>query len=170
MASGHCDCCGSFFRGGTLKRGRYQFCNGSCFESGQVLEALDHVAPAVVDAQIEAVRNQPCPTCRGRGPLAIYHSHRVYSLIVYTSWSTRTHFCCRACARKEQAKALAFCTLAGWWGVPWGVFVTPWQIIRNIDGLVRNRDRPSKELERVTRLNFANSLVAAARAPGARPR
>jgi hypothetical protein len=164
MASGRCDYCGSFFRGGTLKRSRYQFCNGSCFESGQVLEALDHVPPAVVDAQIEAVRNQPCPLCRGRGPLAIYHTHRVYSLIVYTSWSTRTHFCCRACARKEQAKALAFCTLAGWWGVPWGVFVTPWQIIRNIGGLVRDRDRPSKELERVTRLNLAKSLVAAARA------
>jgi hypothetical protein len=41
------------------------------------------------------------------------------------------------------------------------VFVTSWQIIRNIAGLVRNRDQPSKELERVTMLKFANYLVAA---------
>jgi hypothetical protein len=26
------------------------------------------------------------------------------------------------------------------------VFVTPWQIIRNIAGLVNNRDQPSKDL------------------------
>jgi hypothetical protein len=159
MGSGHCDYCGTFFRGGSMKRGRYQFCTGVCFERGQALEVLNYVTPADVDSQIEAVRSQPCPICRGHGPLDIYHSHTVHSIVVYTSWKTTAHFCCRACGRKQQAKALAYCMLAGWWGF-WGVFVTPWQIVRNVSGLVRSPDRPSRELERVVRLDFANNLVS----------
>jgi hypothetical protein len=159
--SGYCDYCGTFFRGGTMRRGTYKFCNGSCFERGQVLEILDHVAPADVDAQIEAMRSQSCPICRGRGPLDIHHSHTVCSIVVYTWWRTTAHFCCRACARKEQNKALAVCLLTGWWGFPWGVFVTPWQIIRNVSGLIRSADQPSRDLKRIVRLDFAKYLVAA---------
>jgi hypothetical protein len=160
MGTGHCDYCGTFFRGGSMKRGRYQFCTGQCLENGQVLEILDHVTPAKIDAQIEAVRAQACPTCRGPGPVDVHHSHTVHSLLVYTSWKTKTHFCCRACARQEQAKALAYCLLAGWWGFPFGVLLTPWQIMRNIFGLMRSSDRPSRELERVVKLDLANNLVS----------
>jgi hypothetical protein len=136
--------------------------------SAEVTEPKGRVTTADIYAQIEAVRNQPCPTCGGPGPLDIYHSHVACSIVVYTWWKTRTHFCCRQCARKEQAKALAICILTGWWGFPWGLFVTPWQIIRNVSGLIRSADQPSDELERAVRLNFANYPVAArARARGA---
>jgi hypothetical protein len=156
----NCDYCGTFYRGGGLKHGRYQFCNGVCRDHGRVLKVLDYVPPAEIDERIATVRNQLCPLCEGSGPLNIYPSYTVYSVIFFTSWKTQTHFCCRACSRKQQISALVTSLLAGWWGVPFGVLLTPIQIVRNVAALISQSDEPTKDLARIVKRDLAEHLAS----------
>jgi hypothetical protein len=50
--------------------------------------------------------------------------------------------------------------VAGWWGFPFGLLVTPWQLMKNVSGLMRSSDHPSGELERIVKLDLANNLVS----------
>jgi len=35
----------------------------------------------------------------------------------------------------------------GWWGIPWGIFITPVQLVKNVGEVMRgDRDEPSDEL------------------------
>ncbi len=52
--------------------------------------------------------------------------------MVLTSWSSKPKLSCKSCATKRQLGAMAFSSVAGWWGLPWGLVMTPVQIIRNI--------------------------------------
>jgi hypothetical protein len=56
---------------------------------------------------------------------------------------------------------IVYCALLGWWGVPFGLLITPWQILMNIGGLVRMSDGPSDELRRIVRIDLAIKLAAA---------
>ena len=50
-----CDYCGTTYRGGAAVYGKLRFCTHQCRDRGKVLEILDHVAPAIVDEEIERV-------------------------------------------------------------------------------------------------------------------
>jgi hypothetical protein len=103
-----CDYCGTTYRGGAAVHGKLRFCTHQCRDRGKVLEVLDHVAPSIVDEEIERVRSQPCPECGGLTGVDIHKSHRIWSAMVYTTWKTESHFCCQSCGRKHQLKSLAF--------------------------------------------------------------
>jgi hypothetical protein len=67
-----------------------------------------------------------------------------------------------------------FSLLLGWWGIPWGLLVTPVQIARNIGGLMRRRDEtgPTKQLEKLVKLSLAQHIAAqsaASQSVGRRP-
>jgi hypothetical protein len=55
--------------------------------------------------------------------------------------------------------------LVGWWGVPFGLVITPVQIIRNLLGLLSSGPslEPSAELEKRVRLAIAAQLVEESR-------
>jgi hypothetical protein len=159
----HCDCCGTYFYGGSIERGKYRFCNGVCAEKGAVLAVLDCFSPEEIDRHIASAHAGPCPLCGAHANVDVHQSHRVYSIIVYISWRTKMHFCCQKCGRKEQLKDLGFCMACGWWGVP-GLVITPVQILKNIIGIMRVSDRPSRDLQRIVKLNLAESLARQARA------
>ena len=49
-----------------------------------------------------------------------------------------------------------FCLLLGWWGFPWGLILTPVQVVRNVSGMLSGREssRPSEDLRRVILVNL----------------
>jgi hypothetical protein len=162
-AVAHCDYCGIYFSGGSIKRGDYQFCNGVCADKGAVLTALDSCPAEEIDEYIWSFHSGPCPRCGARANVDVHQSHRVYSLLVSTHCETRTHFCCQKCGRKQQLKDLGFSMLCGWWGFPDGPIITPSQIVKNITGIMRASDRPSRDLQRIAKLELAHKLAGEAR-------
>jgi hypothetical protein len=153
-----CDYCGTTYGGGAAVHGKLRFCTHQCRDRGKVLEVLDHVAPSIVDEEIERVRLQPCPECGGHTGVDIHKSHRIWSAMLYTTWKTTSHFCCRACGRKHQLKSLAFSGLLGWW-MPIGFFITPFQMVRNVKGILRRSDAASDDLQRSVRIDFAQRIL-----------
>ncbi|MGB6534511.1 MAG: hypothetical protein WBF58_00945 [Xanthobacteraceae bacterium] len=160
-----CNFCNKNFRLFGLYQNGYSFCSAKCRDNARaMLKKLDALPPQEIDGYIERVRAQPCPKCGGPGPLDLYRSYRVYSVIVFTSWSTHSHFTCRACARKEQLKSLGFSALLGWWGIPFGLIATPIQIARDIGALAGWPDpaRASPRLQSLLKLNLARQIAAQA--------
>jgi hypothetical protein len=153
-----CDYCGTTYRGGAAVHGKLRFCTHQCRDRGKVLEVLDHVAPSVVDQEIERVRLQPCPECGALTGVDIHKSHRIWSAMIYTTWRSTSHFCCQSCGRKHQLKSLAFSGLLGWW-MPIGLLITPFQIMQNVKGMLRRGDRASNDLQRSVRIDFAQRLL-----------
>lgn len=98
--------------------------------------------------QVRAIHQGRCPRCGGHGPVDVHTSYRSWSAIFFTRWVSRPHICCRKCGRIEQIKDCLFSLFLGWWGFPWGILITPMQIIQNLIGLFRGPDdsKPSESL------------------------
>jgi hypothetical protein len=63
---------------------------------------------------------------------------------------------------------MGFSLALGWWGIPWGLLVTPVQIARNIGALMSRRDEtgPTPQLEKLVKLSLAQSIAQSAASPG----
>jgi hypothetical protein len=109
---------------------------------------------------IQKVDREGCPLCKGPGPIDVHSSHTVWSLLVLTSWQSRSKVCCRKCGIKRQLGGAALSFFCGWWGFPWGLVVTPIQIGRNIHDMCAPPRHPSGQLKRVIGLNMAQRMVA----------
>ena len=90
----------------------------------------------VVDEAMLNVHRGDCPLCEGPGPVDVHMSHEVWSALVMTSWKSIPHICCQSCGQKKRLVSLLGSLLLGWWGFPWGIIMTPIQIIRNIVDMV----------------------------------
>jgi hypothetical protein len=154
-----CDCCGKYYTFGALKVGRYAFCSGVCSDRGQVLTVLDKLSPAQIEIHVMNAHRAGCPTCAGGGPLDLRRSYWVWSFIVFTRWSTDQRIECIRCSRARQMKALVLSVFAGWWGVPFGLFLTPTQIVRNLVALVLPREVPSPDFRRAMLFDLAYRMT-----------
>ena len=49
----------------------------------------------------------------------------------------------------------------GWWGFPWGLLMTPIQIVRNFAGLFSSPDpdTPSEDMENIVRVMIAQDIL-----------
>jgi ribosomal protein S27AE len=122
---------------------------------------------SLVAAKAREIHSGACPPCGGPGPIDVHFAPRVWSAILVTVCRTKTLVTCQRCARDEQRAAIGFSLALGWWGVPFGIFLTPVQVGRNLHGIVRppSPERPSQRLH-----EFAAQLVAqGARAQASRP-
>lgn len=153
-----CDYCSSTILFGGVRDQGYRFCNARCQKKGQTLTVNQPSLEAIV-AEANAIHQSNCPRCSGSGPVDVHTSHRVLSLVFITSWSSRPHICCRSCGQREQVKDALFSLALGWWGFPWGLIVTPIQIIRNLAGLCRELDptQPSPELRRLVQVQLSQT-------------
>jgi hypothetical protein len=52
--------------------------------------------------------------------------------------------------------------MLGWWGVPWGLVMTPVQLVRNLISMASTPDpsSPSPALEKILRHNLAAQILA----------
>jgi hypothetical protein len=158
-----CDYCGSTILFGGQRDGDLRFCNDKCHQAGVLLAVADQVPEEAVQQYIQASHAGNCPKCNGQGPIDVHTSHKIWSLILLTSWNSQPQICCRSCGIKGQLGASVFSLLVGWWGFPWGLIMTPVQLIRNVGGMVSGPDpsQPSEQLEKLLRLELAARLVEA---------
>ncbi len=164
-----CGYCGTTIVFGGVRDGAQRFCNDKCHQNASLMSLAGQVPANLVEQQIQEVHEGSCPKCRGRGPVDVYRTYRVWSAFVLTSWSATPQLCCRSCARRSQLGGVLFCLVLGWWGIPWGLILTPIQIIRNIAGMCTGPDprRPSAELEKFVKVTLAAQIMEAAQQRGA---
>lgn len=155
-----CDYCGTTIVFGGVRDRGYRFCNATCQQNCSILMAFTQISPEILEQQVRAVHEGMCPLCRGRGPVDVHTSHRVWSALLLTSWVSRPQICCRKCGRMEKIKDFLFSLFLGWWGFPWGLIVTPIQIMRNLVGLLRQPDssKPSHKLRRLIQLHIGRQM------------
>ncbi len=132
-----CDYCGSSILFGGVREGNVRFCNERCYNKGYVLMLSQEIPQDILQHKVNEVRQGLCPKCEGTGPVNVHTSHRVWSALFLTSWSSKPQICCRRCGMKSQIGNAMFSFLFGWWGFPWGFIYTPVQVIRNITGMFR---------------------------------
>jgi hypothetical protein len=161
-----CDYCGSTILFGGAREGDRRFCNDRCRRSGVLLGISEQLPQELVQQHVREVHQGSCPRCKGKGPVDVHTSHRVWSAVYLTSWSSRPQLCCRSCGIKRELGDAAFSFVLGWWGFPWGLIMTPVQVVRNLRGVFGGPDpsQPSAQLEKFVRMSMA--AQAAAPPPG----
>lgn len=156
-----CDYCGTTILFGGVRDGGRRFCNENCHQQGFLLVLADQVPENLVFPYVRQAHEGNCPKCGGPGPIDVHTSYTVWSALVLTSWRSRPEVCCQWCGTKSKIGGALSSALLGWWGLPWGLIITPLQVVRNIGGLffTPNPTRPSALLERIVRVNLAAQLV-----------
>lgn len=156
-----CGFCNKSIVFGGVSANNEKFCTDKCLEGRQVAEITKLVPSEEISREVEKVHAGDCPQCLRRGPVDVHISHRVWSALVLTQWSSQTKLCCHSCGTKNKLRDSAFCLFLGWWGFPWGIFVTPFQIGRNVIGIFSapNGARPSPRLERFVTTHMATSIA-----------
>jgi hypothetical protein len=159
-----CGYCNSMILMGGTQVGNLRFCNEKCAAQGQLLIRSRQVPDAHVQELVYRMHQGPCPKCGGAGPIDVFTTYRIWSAVFLTSWKNVPEVCCKSCGTKSQIGGLVTSLLFGWWGFPWGLIMTPVQIIRNLRGMMRSVDRtqPSEELARVARIQLASQMSQAA--------
>lgn len=157
-----CAYCGSTVVFGGKKASGFTFCNQTCLKNGVLAKAADKLPPEMIQAEVRRVHGGSCPKCHGRGPVDVHVSHRVWSALVLTSWSSRPQVSCRSCGTKSQVGDAVFSLLCGWWGFPWGLLLTPVQIGRNLLAIFKSTDgtQPSEALATLVRADLAVKHLA----------
>ncbi|OXI82329.1 hypothetical protein CFB50_28890 [Burkholderia sp. AU33423] len=160
-----CSHCGrTFLVGGRSIDGR-RYCRPACAQAHPIVVEAERVPDAKVWEYVHDWRYGPCPICgRDDQPVDVHASHRVVSLLFVTRWATRHHVCCRRCGRRKQAVALLASAAFGWWGLPWGLVLTPIQLVRNALGLIaRDPAVATRQFEQLVRRKLAARRLRRAR-------
>ncbi|WP_430391482.1 hypothetical protein [Dyella sp. 20L07] len=113
-----------------------------------------------VRAHAVAIRNGACPHCKGKQSVVeVRTAHWVWSALILTRYGRRTILACRDCGRSASLKALASSMVLGWWGVPFGLLVTPYKIVANVAELLRqDKPEPSPALQTFVRTRLAQPV------------
>lgn len=162
-----CQHCRTTILFGGVRRDGCLYCSERCADAGWLAQAILREAKQIPAKQVEthagALRTKPCPACGGAGPLEVYHSHRIWSLIKITSYQTREHYCCQPCGRRRQLGDVLFSLCCGWWSV-FGLIGTPIYLWRGLRDWRLHDDafRPSARLLEFARFDLARERVASA--------
>jgi endogenous inhibitor of DNA gyrase (YacG/DUF329 family) len=136
-----CPTCGISVLFGGFKDGDKKYCSKRCYEADEINRIAMQIPHDAVVSQTNKIRNGKCPVCQGDGPIDVHKSYFVYSIIIYTSYKTNEHIVCKECARKKQFSDLFLSSLLGWWGIPFGLIITPIQIVKNVVILIKSPDQ-----------------------------
>ena len=152
-----CDYCGTTIVFGGVKDQGLNFCCKDCYHKGYALVDIRKKIPQdVLLKQTNRIYNGQCPKCQGVGPVDVHTSYRVYSFIIFTSWKSIPRVCCRSCGLKSQIGGIIISMIFGWWGFPWGLLMTPLQMIRNIAAIAKGAsNNPSEKLT-----NYVKNWIA----------
>ena len=153
-----CATCGSTILFGGARDGELRYCSQKCRGSSVLVQLAQRIPADAVRQAAEQVYRGRCPRCGGSGPVDLHVSYRVVSMLVVTRWSSVPTICCARCGLRKRLLDTLYSLVLGWWGFPWGLLVTPIQVIRNLAGLSLSRrgiQRPSPQLEHAVRLRLA---------------
>ena len=159
-----CAFCGTTILFGGKKVEGLTFCNNKCLVNGRLAFVAREIPNDVVASQARAVHGGPCPVCgEHRGPVDVHTSHKVASFLIMTSWSSTPRVSCRSCGTRAQIGALFYSLALGWWGIPWGILMTPVQVVKNLTALLHSEQSltPSDQLEQLIRISMASQGLEA---------
>jgi hypothetical protein len=153
-------CRNHIFMGGIQNYGLW-FCNKTCQQNACLVAAKTQVSDDDLWRSASLVHQGRCPRCDRGGPIDVHKSHYVVSIIFLTYWSSKSNVCCRRCGRNEQITNSLISLLFGWWGLPFGVVMTPVQIFRNLSGLLSGPEpsKPSNELYRLIQISVGERAL-----------
>jgi len=156
-----CGYCSTTILFGGVKDSSLTYCNQECHQKGQVLVLSRSIPNDAIADQVRQIHRGACPKCSGSGPVDVHTSYRIYSALLYSSWSSVPNISCRSCGIKSQIGNTLFSAVLGWWGFPWGLIMTPVQIGRNLFGMLKGPDesKPSSELENLVRVSIASQAL-----------
>lgn len=155
-----CQQCGTTILFGGVSEGGMRFCGKACAARSPVLQAANRLNNAVVEQIAREIHQGRCPVCHGPGPVDIHTSHWAASIFVLTFWKSPTRLSCRSCGRNALVRDTLISVFVGWWGIPFGLILTPIQIVRNFIGIVS----PPSELQPSNQLLVIARQLAAQRA------
>jgi hypothetical protein len=163
VGSSRCVYCDTRILFGGKREGNLRFCNDECRQRGLLLSVSHQVPDHLVNERVLAVFEGNCPQCSGPGPVDVHTSHRVFSAVIITSWTNRPALTCKRCGTRAKVRDTMLSLALGWWALPWGIVMTPVQVVRNLAGVFSGADasRPSARLDALVRLQLATALVAA---------
>jgi hypothetical protein len=136
-----CDYCGSAILFSERALGSLRFCDNRCARNGRAMaEVTSNIPHEEIEKKVREIHQGDCPKCGGRGPVDVHTWHIVVSLVFVTKWSNNPTLCCRWCGLTRQLGGLLGSLVLGWWGFPFGFFLTPIQIARNVGHIVLGPD------------------------------
>lgn len=155
-----CGFCKSSIVFGGKTVGGERYCGDDCARKGVLMTLGRQVPPAVVRDEVLRIHRSNCPKCNGPGPVDLHSTYQVWSMLILTSWKTNCHLCCRRCATKAAVGDAVLSGIIGWWGIPWGLVVTPIQICRNIATATKSpSEHPSEALESLALMVLGDRLA-----------
>ncbi len=155
-----CATCRKSILFGGKRAGSRRYCSKRCFNADHLGRLADTVPETRVDEVVAQLRRSHCRSCRKESELEIFKSYVVFSVVVLTSWKEKSELSCRSCARGRQLKDMMSSMALGWWGIPFGLIVTPIILVMNGVALIHNplNKSPSKALRAYARLVAAHEL------------
>ena len=153
-----CAYCGETIIFGGVKNGDRRFCNAACQGKARTTAAVSSVPEEAVEMLARQIHSGSCPRCKGPGPVDVHKAYWVWSAVAFTRWGNLQLVSCRRCAVRTQANRLAVSSLFGWWGFPFGILITPVQVVRTAMQMASPPARayPSARLYQVAR-NYLES-------------
>ncbi len=90
----------------------------------------------------------------------MYQAYTIRSAIFLTELERKQEVCCQSCGHHLIVSAILSSCVLGWWGFPFGLIMTPIQILRNFVRLQSPPDpsRPSVLLEDAARIKMAATV------------
>jgi hypothetical protein len=156
-----CAYCGTAILFGGVKDGTRRYCNSVCQHQGILQRGAQTAVPEdVLTREVERVHKGTCPRCGGPGPVDVHDYHSVWSAIVVTRYVTKSMVCCQSCGKKAKLGAAGSSLVLGWWGFPFGLIITPFQIGRNLVGVFKPPDpmAPSDRLVDLVRGHIVSNI------------
>jgi predicted house-cleaning noncanonical NTP pyrophosphatase (MazG superfamily) len=158
-----CDFCGNSARFSKVIDAGQRFCSTTCLQNARLLEISEDIPDEEIEKYAYNLKNGECPKCHKiLSKVEVRKFYNVWSAVIFTRWTKQTHVCCKSCGREKNVWSIIFCLLFGWWGIPWGLFATPIQIISNAVEIFNSRNddpSPSDELLQVARIKLASNLT-----------
>jgi hypothetical protein len=158
-----CASCGnSILWGGVRQNGR-RYCGPKCCSRDEFGRFAARIPEQAVRHAVQEIRNGPCPVCSRRGgDIELRKSYRAISYVIMTSWGAFPLISCPSCHRKKVLGNFILTLLFGWWGFPWGLIMTPVQLVRNLSALSTDTktSEPSQDLCSAVRVMMAHTHLS----------
>ncbi len=154
-----CDTCGNMVVFGGEHWNGMDFCSEECLQVAVTASSREGIPDDVVLQRAMEFRNRPCPRCGGEGPNDVHSAWSIYSLLIVTHRAKKETIACSKCGIKHKLKYFLFTGLCGWWGIPFGILMTPFFEFVNLLGLFRGvPDAPSDALKEFAMKQIAKEL------------
>jgi len=163
QARNRCAFCETWVLFGGKHEGNRLFCSEECRSRGILLAVSHQIPEPEVNQEVWSLYQGNCPQCNGSGPVDVHTSYRIWSALLMTSWGSRVQISCDRCGVKARITDSLFCLVLGWWGFPWGLIMTPVQLLRNLSKPSRTKNyqtTPSDQLAKLVRLRMAAEIVS----------